>query len=81
MEEFITQLLIILVALLGGAYFLKGNVKNPFKKKDPPIFPSGVRPLADPPDISKIKEEFKNETTEESVDHVNDLFDELFPGD
>ena len=80
MEELITQILAILVILLGGAFFLKGNVKNPFKKKEPPIIPSGVGPLAKPPDISKIKEKFKNETPEESIDHLNDLFDELFPG-
>ena len=79
MKDFIIKILGTLVVLLGGTLLFKNKFKNPFNKKEPFIMPPGVKPLRKPPDISKIKEKFKNETPEESVDHVNDLFDELFP--
>ncbi len=77
MKNFIIEILGILVVLLGGAFLLKG--KNPFKKKHDIIEPPIIRPILKPPDVEKIKEEFKNETPQESVDHITRLLDELFP--
>ena len=80
MKNFIIEILGILVVLLGGAFFLKGKIKNPFKKPET-IIPPKINPLPKPPDIEKIKEEFKNETPQESAGHVNALLTELFPRD
>lgn len=81
MKNFIIQLLGLLVVLLGGSFFLKGKFKNLFTKKETFEEPPEIRPLPKAPDTEKIREEFKNETSEESIVHVNDLFDELFPRD
>lgn len=81
MKNFIMQFLGALVILLGGSFFLKGKFKNFFKKKSDSTKIPKIKPLQKPPDVAKIKEEFKNETPKESVDRVNNLFDELFPGD
>ena len=68
----------IIIAAVGYIFYLKGK-KGGFGKGF--IKPPTIPPLPKAPDIEKIKEEFKNETPEESVDRVNDLLDELFPGD
>jgi len=82
MKDFIMQLLGLLVIILGGAFFLKGKIKNPFKNKNNKTeIPPDIKPLPKPPDIEKILEEFKNETPEESVDHLSRLLNELFLGD
>ena len=83
MKDFIIQILTILVLTLGGAFFLKGKLKfPPFRGKEKSFEePLPSPPLIKPPDIEKIKEEFKDETPKESADHVTDLLNELFPGD
>jgi hypothetical protein len=78
MKDLITQLLTLLVLILGGTFFLKGKIKNPFKKKKRE-FSSEVRPLGEPPDVEKIKEEFKNETPKQSAHRVTNMLAKLFP--
>ena len=78
MKDFIISLLTGLILLLGGAFLLKGKIKNPFKNKEI-TKPSDIKPLPKPPDIEKIREEFKNETSEESSHHITDLLNDLFP--
>lgn len=80
MKDFIIQLFGILIVILGGAFFLKGKIKNPFGKKkgsfqEPPV----INPLPEPPDLEKIIEEFKDETHEESANSVTDMLGKLFP--
>ena len=79
MKDFFIQLLTVLVIFLGGAFFLKGKLKNPFRKGKETIIPPGINPLPKPPDIEKIREEFKNETPKESAHHVTDMLHKLFP--
>lgn len=79
MKDFIIQLLGILVVLLGGAFFLKGKFGNLLKGKKTLKEPPPVPILQKPPDIEKIKEEFKNETPKESAHSVTDMLSKLFP--
>ncbi len=83
MKDFIISLLSALIILLGGAFLLKGKIKNPFKNKNKNeiIIPPPLKLLPKEPDIEKIREEFKNETPKESSHRITDLLNELFPRD
>ena len=62
-------------------FFAWGKLKNKFLKKgsNDIVIPPELKPLAEKPDPEKIKKEFKDETPQESVKHVHDLFAKLFP--
>lgn len=79
MKNFILEIITLLALLIGGGLFVKAKFLP--KKTLPFIPPPPPKPLPEAPDRERIIKEIKNETPQESVDHVNALFDELFPSD
>ena len=75
------QIINILIGLGGAGFFAFLILKGRKDKRDNDRFDTykESKVTIKPPDLNKIKEGIKDETPQESVDHVNNLFNELFP--
>ena len=78
------QLINILIALGGVGFFGWLLMVERSRNKGGPVDPYNSiegKPKIKPPDLNKIKEAIKDETPQESTDHVNSLLNDLFPND
>ena len=74
------QVINILIFLGGVGFFIFMLMHGRKEKKENDFFDT-YKPLKDPikaPDLDKISEGVENETPQESVDHTNDLLNDLF---